>query len=77
MRGKKFRRGHVSAGTRRATSAVGVASGYGGLITRQVPGVVKDIRRQSGRQYRYPPKSDWIKHFHANGLLRMRAVTPR
>ena len=24
-----------------------------------------------GRQYRYPPKSGWVKHFHANGLLRM------
>lgn len=42
-----------------------------GLIIRQVRAEEEDNLPSVGRQYRYPPKSGWVKHFHANGLLRM------
>lgn len=64
-RGKKFRQirydRYVTSKSRQVTG-VNYPTG-----TRRGRGYLPSL----GRQYRYPPKSGWVKHFHANGLLRM------
>lgn len=64
-RGKKFRQiryDRYATSESRQVTGVNYPTG-----TRRGRGYSPSL----GRQYRYPPKSGWAKHFHANGLLRM------